>query len=195
MQDTKISNILSAARKRFAHYGIAKTTMSEIAADIGMSKASLYYYFPDKERIFIAVVEQEVGEFLTMIEELIARPSKPAFKLKKYLSLRNQMLDNLGNLAKVENPNPADYFNPLFDELKARNFKNEKALIERIFQMGIDENYFIKFRVDEYADFFLNTLRGLRMNILANRQGDDTSQKAAEHASLFLQIFLQSISG
>ena len=41
--------ILDAARKRFAYYGFSKVTMDEIAADIGMGKASLYYYFPTKE--------------------------------------------------------------------------------------------------------------------------------------------------
>jgi AcrR family transcriptional regulator len=47
MEDSKVTSIIEAARKRFSHYGLTKTTMNEIAADIGMSKASLYYYFPD----------------------------------------------------------------------------------------------------------------------------------------------------
>lgn len=55
MEDSKVVIILEAARKRFAHFGISKTTMNEIAADIGMSKASLYYYFPDKEKLFVAL--------------------------------------------------------------------------------------------------------------------------------------------
>ena len=53
----KISNILSAAQKRFGLYGLEKTTMKEIASDLGVSKASLYYYFPDKESLLKAVVE------------------------------------------------------------------------------------------------------------------------------------------
>ena len=52
MEDSKVSVIKKAARKRFRHYGLTKTTMNDIAADIGMSKASLYYYFLIKKICF-----------------------------------------------------------------------------------------------------------------------------------------------
>ena len=42
----KEKEILEAARSRFAHYGYSKVTMEEIALDVEMGKASLYYYFP-----------------------------------------------------------------------------------------------------------------------------------------------------
>jgi len=44
--------ILDAAQKRFARFGVGKVTMEEISADLGMSKAALYYYFKTKEEIF-----------------------------------------------------------------------------------------------------------------------------------------------
>lgn len=194
MEDSKVSVILDAARKRFAHYGLAKTTMNEIAADIGMSKASLYYYFPDKERIFVAVVEQEFAEFVTMIEDVIDRPSKPSFKLKKYISLRNKTLEKLRNLAKVERPSPTEYFNPLFDELKEKFMARERALVARILQLGIDEKYFTKFPVDQYADLFLSTLLGLRLTLVSNRQTDVTEEKVSAQSLLFVEIFLQAIT-
>ena len=46
--DVKRQKILEAARRRFAHYGMAKTTMAEIAQDLSFSKALLYYYFQIK---------------------------------------------------------------------------------------------------------------------------------------------------
>src|SRR5688500_8991166 len=118
MDDLKVKTILEAARKRFAHYGLGKTTMNDIASDIGMSKASLYYYFTDKETIFAAVVGRDMAEFVTAIEQIIERPSKASFKLKKHVSLRNKLLMQLFNLGRIENPNPTDLFNPIFDELK-----------------------------------------------------------------------------
>ena len=66
----KTQNILSAARRRFAHYGFSKVTMDEIAGDVEMGKASLYYYFPTKEDLFKAVVIQEQNEFVNYIETL-----------------------------------------------------------------------------------------------------------------------------
>ena len=61
--EDKRNNILEIAQKRFGMYGLAKTTMQEIANDLGMSKGSLYYYFPDKERLYAAVLEKEQNVF------------------------------------------------------------------------------------------------------------------------------------
>ncbi len=62
--NNKVNSILDAAMKRFGYYGLAKTTMSEIASDVGLSKASLYYYFADKDALFRAVVKREQDGFL-----------------------------------------------------------------------------------------------------------------------------------
>ncbi|MGI8637960.1 MAG: TetR/AcrR family transcriptional regulator, partial [Segetibacter sp.] len=42
-QDKKRDVIIQAAQKRFSHFGVDKTTMNEIADDLSISKASLYY--------------------------------------------------------------------------------------------------------------------------------------------------------
>ena len=58
-QNSKQQLILEAARKRFFHYGYAKTSLDEIANDIGIGKATLYHYYKNKEDIFLNVVKQE----------------------------------------------------------------------------------------------------------------------------------------
>jgi len=44
----KKTQIIEAALSRFSYYGFAKTTMNEIAEDVHISKANLYYYYSDK---------------------------------------------------------------------------------------------------------------------------------------------------
>jgi TetR/AcrR family transcriptional regulator len=194
MDDSKIATILEAARKRFAHYGLGKTTMNDIATDIGMSKASLYYYFTDKETIFAAVVERDMAEFVNAIEQIIDRPSKASFKLKKHVSLRNRLLIQLFNLGRIENPNPTDLFNPIFDQLKITYFAKEKALVQRILQYGIDEKEFSKIPVEAYADIFVSGLSGLRTNALTSPDVKRRDQeKVSEQSALFTEIFLRSI--
>ena len=82
----KIGSILSAAQKRFGLYGLEKTSMKEIAADLGMSKASLYYYFPDKEGLFKAVVEMEQEEFFLAVQQAQEVTPDPIVMLKEYTS-------------------------------------------------------------------------------------------------------------
>ncbi len=49
--------ILDTARKLFTSKGFSETSMSEIAKQLGGSKATLYNYFKSKEEIFAAVME------------------------------------------------------------------------------------------------------------------------------------------
>lgn len=62
--ENKQDQIIEAALKRFSHFGIAKTTMNEIADDLSMSKTLLYYYFPDKVSLIVEVVKVIFSGFL-----------------------------------------------------------------------------------------------------------------------------------
>jgi len=67
LQDIKKEKILEAAYQRFLHYGYSKTTMNEIAGDLSMSKALLYYYFPDKSQLYIDVMRRVADDYLKML--------------------------------------------------------------------------------------------------------------------------------
>jgi TetR/AcrR family transcriptional regulator, fatty acid metabolism regulator protein len=50
--------ILDAAMNIFAHKGYHSAKLDEIAAESQTSKGSIYFHFPNKERLFIALVDQ-----------------------------------------------------------------------------------------------------------------------------------------
>src|ERR1700761_1681757 len=68
-QDIKREKILDAAHERFLHYGYSKTTMNEIAGDISMSKALLYYYFPDKSELYVAVMRKLAFDYIESLQQ------------------------------------------------------------------------------------------------------------------------------
>ncbi|WP_270090037.1 TetR/AcrR family transcriptional regulator [Sphingobacterium sp. SYP-B4668] len=72
--DNKRKQIVKAAVKRFAHFGIPKTTMNEIAEDVNLTKANLYYYFPDKNSlikdVLLSIVDEMDVEEQIVIKEL-----------------------------------------------------------------------------------------------------------------------------
>ena len=53
--------ILDAAGETFIRYGFRKTSMDDVARGAGLSRQSLYAYFPTKEALFRAVVEHLVA--------------------------------------------------------------------------------------------------------------------------------------
>lgn len=72
-QDIKRERILEAAYEQFLHYGYSKTTMNEIAGSLSLSKALLYYYFPDKSQLYIAVTRKLAESYLETLEDNIGR--------------------------------------------------------------------------------------------------------------------------
>jgi len=70
-QDLKREKILEAAYQRFLHFGYSKTTMNEIAGDLSMSKALLYYYFPDKSELYIAVMNKLADSYIQILKDKI----------------------------------------------------------------------------------------------------------------------------
>lgn len=91
-QDQKRGAILEAALKRFKRFGLAKTTMDEIAKDLEISKGSLYYYFSDKERIYVAVVERIVSESFKDISGFLETAGSVGEVLDRYLSVKERIL-------------------------------------------------------------------------------------------------------
>lgn len=55
------TDIVEAALGAFSTYGVAKTTMADIAEAAGVSRPALYQYFDDKEAILVAVLVQVMG--------------------------------------------------------------------------------------------------------------------------------------
>lgn len=50
--------VLSVAEMLFRQRGYNVVTMRDIAEEVGIRQASLYYHFPSKEQLFITVIEQ-----------------------------------------------------------------------------------------------------------------------------------------
>ena len=59
-KDARPSEIVAAALDVFAEKGFAATKTEDIAARAGVSKGTLYLYFPSKEDLLKAVVQQNV---------------------------------------------------------------------------------------------------------------------------------------
>ncbi len=58
----KYDQVLDGARSVFLREGFEGASVDEIARDAGVSKATLYSYFPDKQHLFLAVLETECAQ-------------------------------------------------------------------------------------------------------------------------------------
>jgi len=69
------ASIVAIARDAFLDHGYAATSMSTIAAQLGGSKGTLWAYFPSKEELFAAVLDDLTAAFRADIEEAL-RPGR-----------------------------------------------------------------------------------------------------------------------
>lgn len=191
----KILTILNAAQKRFGHYGFQKTTMTEIAADIGMSKASLYYYFPDKENIFQGVLQREQEEFSADIESMISQNNKGSEMLLSYTERRHIHFKTLLNLAKLR-LDALHTSKPVFGNLLDIFTAKEIILVNTILKIGINANEFQKIDTDENARLFVMLMRGLRSVTIKTKEELQSADYDAleKDVMLFTTIFIKGIS-
>ncbi len=65
----KVEAILRGAMQEFLTHGFAATTMDRVTAAAGVSKSTVYSYFQDKEKLFIALIERLVGNCGIMLTQ------------------------------------------------------------------------------------------------------------------------------
>lgn len=69
--DTRPAELIAAALRLFAERGFAATRLDDVAAAAGVSKATVYLYFDNKERLFEAVVRAAITPSLEHAAHLV----------------------------------------------------------------------------------------------------------------------------
>lgn len=69
--------IFDAAARQFAENGYHATRMADIADELGLQKAALYYYFDSKEALLVELIGTRVGMAVESLEQL-AHTNRPA---------------------------------------------------------------------------------------------------------------------
>jgi AcrR family transcriptional regulator len=76
--------IVKAARDCFAHYGYTKTTVSDLAREIGFSKAYIYRFFESKQAIGEAICGDCVGGLFDQAREAVDQGQDATDKLRRF---------------------------------------------------------------------------------------------------------------
>ena len=67
--------ILLAAREHFFAYGYSALTMDGLAAELGMSKKTLYKYFPSKDSLLQEIMSRRTGEIEEGVDRILREES------------------------------------------------------------------------------------------------------------------------
>ena len=74
--DSRRPALLDAAARLFAERGFAGTSMRDIAASVGMLSGSIYYHFPSKQALLMAVHEESVRHTVRAVDAAMGGPQR-----------------------------------------------------------------------------------------------------------------------
>lgn len=126
---------MGIASQVFARYGYDKTTLEDIGRAAGLNKASLYYYFRNKEEIFVQVVLQETEAFITSLQEETGKIADLKAKLSHYLKERIRRYEEVLNITQLS-LDSLKKVEPMFDELYAQVKAREMEFIAGLLREG-----------------------------------------------------------
>lgn len=194
-KDEMRDKILEAALKRFTHYGASKTTMNEIADDLHCSKASLYYYFPDKKAMHTAVLQKIAEAYFQQMEKEAVNVTSAAKALYNILELRRDFIRKFCRLEifQILQDN-SKFFLEEKKKAKQREFNIHTDIIKAGIALG-------EFKVEDpakTAELLAQSTMGLRFSVPDHIRedmdiDDEMMNLIIDKQRQLLEIFLKGI--
>jgi AcrR family transcriptional regulator len=76
--DNARERILAAAERCIDRHGIRKTTMDDIASEVGLSRPSVYRYFADRDDLLVELISRHGHALVDRVHKTISRQSSLA---------------------------------------------------------------------------------------------------------------------
>ena len=157
--------IMEAAIRRFSHFGIQKTNMTEIAEDVSMSKQSLSYYFPDKQFLITAVVKQVIDTYLQEVEANCKQAGSVEQALLRHSEIKKTFFERYYMLY-IQNYNTDQKLgkNEILEYKKSVQ-KRELELISGLIEKGIANNELRAVDATKTGSLVLETLAAFECSV------------------------------
>lgn len=88
--ETKSQAIMDCAAALFAKEGYPSAKMQDIAQACGATKSMLYHYYPTKDDLLFAMLQEHLERVLASIEEALATIGKPKERLQAMVEVYTQ---------------------------------------------------------------------------------------------------------
>ncbi|MDK2919063.1 MAG: hypothetical protein PWQ37_1796 [Candidatus Petromonas sp.] len=156
--------IIDASIKNFLIFGYDNTSLSTIAAEVGIKKPSIYYHFKNKEDLFIVSVNHIFDSLENYVSDSI-----------KNVSSSYEILENIF-LSLID-------FNKNLSYIVGNNH-SEPVNLYNLFHFGKNKYVCIRERIDKYYNYLRSTI----MDIIKMGQKNKEIRKDLDKELLALQI-------
>lgn len=146
-QPTKQDIIAEQFQKHFEHYGFKKTSVDDIAAELKMSKKTIYQYFDSKEKVYYYIVSKVAQQFCNKMAKQLASVSTSEKKLKLLVELIFK------ESRKWLKTNDAFEFKYKYEIAELAFQEAYSQLIKQIIEKGMEHKEFAKQPLDMTVKF------------------------------------------
>lgn len=194
--EARPAEIVDAALQLFVERGFAGTRMEEIAKRAGVTKGTLYLYFPGKEDLFRAVVHESILPSLEMGERLVAEHTGSAREL--FRAMVRRWWELMSEPRRLSLPKlvlaEASNFPELAEEYVRQVVHRTRRLFASVIERGIASGEFREVDARIAAKLALAPLH----NLAAYRQSllpfDSDAWDFDAYLDLHIEIFLRGIA-
>lgn len=93
--------IIAAAGRVFARHGVEKASVTDIVREARVGRATFYKSFANKEAVFQAVFEREIGEMIVEVRAAVTRATDTRGRLKAALLTHTFLIRENVNVYRV----------------------------------------------------------------------------------------------
>jgi AcrR family transcriptional regulator len=142
LPEERPKQILDAALSVFAERGLAAARLEDIAKLAGLSKGTIYLYFPNKEELFREVVRSTVVAYIARAEESFQAETDPMQSLLTWIDgywnwVRSPVFPAIHRLVSSELRNFPDLAEFYATEVIERAHRLVRGILERGMNAGV----------------------------------------------------------
>ena len=149
------------AMQCFSKFGLDKTTLDDIAQAVGLNKASLYYYYKNKEDIFIEAALKEGEDYIASLQEKALLKKGVENQVWFYMQSRFDYYTNILNMNRVS-VETLNKILPKFFELYESLMKREKKFLSQLVKNAIQNEELLNTNIEKVASVLINISDALK---------------------------------
>ena len=123
----------------FLNIGVKSVTMDEIAAELGISKKTIYAHFPTKTKLIEATTFYVFEEISKGIEEIKSKNSNP---IEEHYIIKNFALRNLKDEKSSPQYQLQKYYPKLFSVVKKKQQNLLENILKENLEKGVKEGFY-----------------------------------------------------
>ena len=152
------TKIIEQIEDKLFKEGFYKTTMDDVASELGMSKKTIYKFFPSKDELVMAIAKHFMNGMKTKILPALSSDKNAIEKLAELINILAKASDKISPKRMDE---IRRYFPNLWNEIDSFRTKMMFGNITKVIEQGKKEGLFIDYPTNIVMNVLVASVRNI----------------------------------